>query len=157
MSKKVTVEEAREYVTRGHLPLYDPSEPNQEDWLDCADALLEEVDRLRAWKAEALEVSRQWEEAWVTAGRPGTIGRPKSEGMIAHVKALTAALERMSEDKVRERLAKVLDAQEAMHCTRVWEAWGVGTMGADDFVPVTEDEAALQEIVDAALGREATA
>lgn len=36
----------------------------------------------------------------------------------------------------------------AFDCTRVWEAWSVGTMGQDDFVPITER---IDDLVDAAI------
>lgn len=50
-------------------------------------------------------------------------------------------------DTIKKALTEVLDGQEAMHCTRVWEAWGYGTMSEEDFRLVTEDEDALDEIV----------
>jgi hypothetical protein len=39
----------------------------------------------------------------------------------------------------------------AYDCTRVWEAWQVGTMGPDDFVLVAEDDDRVAEIADAAI------
>lgn len=54
-------------------------------------------------------------------------------------------------DQMTGALSNVLDGQEAMHCTRVWTAWGYGTMTEDDFVCVTEDAEALEEITHAAL------
>jgi len=47
----------------------------------------------------------------------------------------------------------------ALDCTRVWEAWGYGTMGPDDFVELAEQPERLEEVVTAvaaALAREAT-
>jgi len=35
---------------------------------------------------------------------------------------------------------------DAYDCTRVWSAWGYGTMGEDDFVPVLDR---LEELIDA--------
>lgn len=58
-------------------------------------------------------------------------------------------------DRLRESLAETLG--EAMDCTRVWEAWGVGTMGPNDFQIITEDDERLEEIVDAALSALSTA
>lgn len=55
------------------------------------------------------------------------------------------------EAKLRESLREVLAGQEAMHCTRVWEAWQVGTMTADDFSLIADDDEAFEEIVQAAL------
>ena len=48
-------------------------------------------------------------------------------------------------------LAKVLDGQEALHCTRVWDAWAHKTMTEDDFSMVADDDEALDEIVDAVM------
>ena len=53
--------------------------------------------------------------------------------------------------KVKAALRKVLDGQEAMHCTRVDEAWRHGTMTQEDFVPVTEDQDAVDELVRAVV------
>ena len=39
----------------------------------------------------------------------------------------------------------------AYDCQRVWEAWDVGTMGPDDFVPLAEDDDRVAEIADAAI------
>lgn len=36
-----------------------------------------------------------------------------------------------------------------LSCTRVWAAWGVGTMGEDDFVPISDDLDALRDIAHA--------
>lgn len=69
-------------------------------------AAAREVARLREWKAEAMEVAGWWEETWVAAGRPGWLGRPKSEGVRAHVVLLTA-----ERDAAQAALARV----EALH------------------------------------------
>ena len=39
----------------------------------------------------------------------------------------------------------------AYDCTRVWEAWGVGTMSESDFVPITDDKSRVSEIAGAAI------
>lgn len=52
-------------------------------------------------------------------------------------------------DDIRTALVRVLDSQEALHCTRVWEAWSYGTMTEDDFAAVTQDEASIDELVEA--------
>lgn len=39
----------------------------------------DELERLRAWKAEAMEVLGQWEQVWEAAGRPGPLGGSKAE------------------------------------------------------------------------------
>ena len=43
-----------------------------------------------------------------------------------------------------------LDSQEAMHCTRVWEAWRYETMTEEYFVNVSEDDECVQALVAAA-------
>ncbi|AZV93551.1 hypothetical protein CBF45_07335 [Bordetella sp. J329] len=52
-------------------------------------------------------------------------------------------------DQARDGIAEALG--DAYDCMRVWSAWGVGTMGPDDFALVVEDESRLEEITDAAL------
>lgn len=52
----------------------------------------------------------------------------------------------VDEDKLAEVIGGVLAGQEAMHCNRVWEAWGHGTMSEDDFSLVSDDEEAVTEI-----------
>ena len=49
-----------------------------------------------------------------------------------------------------EAVKAELDSQEAMHCTRVWEAWRYGTMTEEDFVNVSEDDECVQALVSAA-------
>jgi len=62
----------------------------------------------------------------------------------------SAAIERLTEDQrmtLRDVIADSLGST-AYFCTRVWEAWNVGTMSRDDFHPITEDNDALLHIVD---------
>jgi hypothetical protein len=56
-------------------------------------------------------------------------------------------------DDLKPQIAAALKEAlgEALDCTRVWEAWSVGTMSADDFALVAEDEDRLSEIVEAVL------
>lgn len=49
-------------------------------------------------------------------------------------------------DKVKNILQE--NFQDIFSCTRVWSAWGYGTMSLEDFIPFSEDEEALDEIVD---------
>ena len=55
-----------------------------------ARALLDEVDRLRAWKAEAIAVLAEWEETWQALGRPGLVGASKASGVLGEVVRLRA-------------------------------------------------------------------
>lgn len=56
-------------------------------------------------------------------------------------------------EAVREAVhAAVAEALgEALDCTRTWSAWGVGTMGPDDFELVREDAERVAEIANAAI------
>jgi hypothetical protein len=41
-------------------------------------AAANELDRLRAWKAEALYIIEQWDKVWELAGCPGPLGSSKA-------------------------------------------------------------------------------
>lgn len=51
--------------------------------VDAAD----EIERLRAWKAEATEVIGSWEQVWEALGRPGRLGESKAAAVLRAVKA----------------------------------------------------------------------
>lgn len=53
-------------------------------------------------------------------------------------------------EKACEAVAEALG--DALDCTRVWSAWGVGTMSQDDFSLVAQDSSRVLEIVEAVLG-----
>ena len=61
----------------------------------------------------------------------------------------------MDTEEIRNRVANalydVLEGQEVMHCTRVWEAWNYGTMTDDDFDLVVNDTAAMEEIIESVV------
>jgi hypothetical protein len=61
-----------------------------------------------------------------------------------------AELDDQRRGAVHQAVAEALGSG-AYDCLRVWEAWGVGTMGPDDFVPVAEDSDRVAEIADAAI------
>lgn len=52
-------------------------------------------------------------------------------------------------DAVCEAVAEALG--EALDCTRTWSAWGVGTIGENDFVSVASDPERVAEIARAAI------
>lgn len=52
-------------------------------------------------------------------------------------------------ERVVEAIAEALG--DAKDCIRVWTAWGVGTMGPDDFLDVAGDPDRLDEIAEAAI------
>ena len=49
------------------------------------------------------------------------------------------------QEKVRDALSARLG--DAMDCTRVWSAWGVGTMSEDDFQLLADNDERLDELV----------
>lgn len=56
-------------------------------------------------------------------------------------------------DELKPRVAEALASAlgDALDCNRVWGAWNVGTMTADDFSLVAEDAERMDEIVEAIL------
>lgn len=46
---------------------------------------MDETERLRQWKAEALVVLAQWDEVWDALGRPGGLGESRAEASKAKV------------------------------------------------------------------------
>ena len=54
----------------------------------------------------------------------------------------------LDKDELAQLIAEHLG--DTYHCTRVWEAWNVGTMGQDDFKPVDESDTPA-ELADAVL------
>lgn len=51
-------------------------------------ALIDELERLRRWKDEALAVLSEWEKTWVAAGRPGRLGASKAESVRQEIERL---------------------------------------------------------------------
>ena len=49
---------------------------------DEARRAADEIERLRAWKAEATEVIGQWEQVWDSLGRPGRLGESKAAAVL---------------------------------------------------------------------------
>lgn len=46
-----------------------------------------EIEALRAWKAEAIEVIGQWEKVWDALGRPGRLGESKAAAVLRFIQA----------------------------------------------------------------------
>ncbi|SOY79976.1 hypothetical protein CBM2599_A120541 [Cupriavidus taiwanensis] len=69
--------------------------------------------------------------------------------MVASQSAEPVALTDEQREKVCEAVAGALG--DAYDCMRVWSAWGMGTMGRDDFALVAEDASRVAEIADAAI------
>jgi hypothetical protein len=65
------------------------------------------------------------------------------------ISRVTGCINDEQREAVRAAVAEALGG--AYDCTRVWEAWQVGTMGPDDFVFVSTDDYRVAEIADAAI------
>ena len=63
--------------------------------------------------------------------------------------ALLASISEPVKDKLRDVLRNNL--RGALFCTRVWDAWSVGTMSEDDFVDVTEIDDFIEDAVNEIL------
>lgn len=76
---------------------------------------------------------------------------------IGHVEMLAAAPKQAQEPvaELTEQIADIISSNMygVYHCTRVWEAWSVGTMGEDDFESYAESDSPLElaELIVAAL------
>jgi hypothetical protein len=57
-------------------------------------------------------------------------------------------------EQLRDAFSEAL-TDSAYVCTRVWSAWGYGTMSEDDFTPANECEELLDSLIDAVNGIEA--
>ena len=75
------------YYTRTH---YD-------QWLEMA----EEIDKLRAWKNEAMRVLNDWEDVWIAAGEPGPLGTSKAAAVLVQLARLRNEVERLSAPPTR--------------------------------------------------------
>jgi hypothetical protein len=72
------------------------------------------------------------------------------EAQAGEVAVPVAELDDQRREAVHQAVAEALGSG-AYDCTRVWSAWGYGTMGPDDFVPVAKDDDRVAEIADAAI------
>ena len=57
-----------------------------------------------------------------------------------------------SRDAMRDLIAETIGG-DTYDCTRVWSAWGVGTMSEDDFVSFVDQDERLYELADAFLDK----
>lgn len=69
---------------------------------------------------------------------------------LPHETFLPVEAPQIDREKVRDAIADCLGAT-IYCCTRVWSAWGVGTMSQDDFVLASEDDGILDELTAAAI------
>lgn len=63
------------------------------------------------------------------------------------------ALIALVSNPLKERLKNTLREQlnDALYCTRVWEAWRYGTMTEDDFECLAYDDEYVEQLADAIL------
>lgn len=69
---------------------------------------------------------------------------------LPHETFLPVEAPQIDREKVRDAIAEALGCT-IYCCTRVWNAWGVGTMSQDDFVLASEDDGILDELTAAAI------
>jgi len=81
--------------------------------------------------------------------QPKTMSTTETLGPTAPAPAEAAYLNDEHREAVAQAVADALG--RSYECLRVWEAWGVGTMGPDDFALIAEDSDRVAEIADAAV------
>lgn len=59
---------------------------------------------------------------------------------------------RYDPDDLREKIALALSENELLYCSRVWYAWGYGTMTQADFHDASDDVDIIDNIVNTILG-----
>lgn len=117
------------------------------DALEAAEHAADEIEKLRGWKAEAMDVLSEWEKTWIAAGRPGRLGTSKAAGVREEIERLRGegeweyALQADGDDEPwsdwyesRELLADNLDALAARDDERL-----VRRRKAGPWEPVEED------------------
>jgi hypothetical protein len=151
-------------LTRWGRPVTPPAPDSPAESL-AARPLLEKVARLDnsvgITVAEVRQLAGQ-AAAWLRSNPPGQPvaieprGCPTPGACSCVVPTAPPAPEHAggsNNDEQREAVcAAVTEALgNAYDCLRVWCAWGVGTMGPDDFVLVADDDDRVAEIADAAI------
>lgn len=81
---------------------------------------------------------------------------PEDVALAIHQRALAMAQKQEAPEPAPEIRTVLRDALAsgltmAYGCSRVWSAWGVGTMSQDDFYPASECEDLLDELCDLAI------
>lgn len=114
------------------------------------------------WTASSLAAIGKEQDVITLEGRKRTVGEildeanealnvPDDAAPTSHPipTGATGEDEQAQRDAVMDAIAEALG--DAYDCTRVWSAWGVGTMSQDDFCLVTDDAGRLGELADAAI------
>lgn len=89
-------------------------------------------------------------DAFLKLRRAATLLQQQEAELAALRGVPVAELDDQRREAVHQAVAEALGSG-AYDCRRVWEAWGYGTMGPDDFVPVAENGDRVAEIADAAI------
>lgn len=63
--------------------------------------------------------------------------------------ALLAVISESLKERLKNTLREQLD--DALVCTRVWDAWSVGTMSEDDFECLAYDDEYIEQLANAIL------
>ncbi len=63
--------------------------------------------------------------------------------------ALLATISEPLKERVKDTLRNQL--RDALYCTRVWDAWSVGTMSEDDFECLADSEEYVDQLADSIL------
>lgn len=123
------------------------------------DHLMTEIERLKggqgepvAWIDPASLKYSDNEKQWVRIA--GSLAENRTNGYTMPLYASQPAPVSVlpSREVMRDLIAEVIGG-DTYDCTRVWSAWGVGTMSEDDFVPLIESEERLYELADACLDK----
>ena len=78
-----------------------------------------EVEELRAWKSQALEVLSGWERVWEAAGMPGQLGEQKSENVQRWIEELRADLDAAAY-RAGQYQARIARAEATLAKLRAW-------------------------------------
>jgi hypothetical protein len=123
-----------------------------------ADALAESLGDAYLYAGHSLEAAganlRQ-DDFWLA----GESGSAMDTWVVAALNACLAFPQDITAEQAAMDLRQVLRPlfEGVYDCTRVWSAWWVGTMTADDFVPInTDDEGRLEQEISPALLRALT-
>jgi nucleotide-binding universal stress UspA family protein len=114
--------------------------------------LVEALRESLLWTASSLAAVGKEQDVITLEGRKRTIGEILDEANAALDAPSPASVAPGDAQKeaVMDALAQSLGST-AYFCTRVWQAWHVGTMSAEDFVPIAENSEALADAADAVL------
>ncbi len=123
-----------------------------ESVIGARDALHEAIEALQAENERLKEEAKQWQDL-------SELSLGMAEAHSKERDALAAQLDAMGKGEALSELAERIEGIIACnmygvyHCTRVWEAWSVGTMSEEDFESYAESDSPreLAEMIAEAL------